>query len=202
MKRMELEAIIEEELYNELGGIDEKSVPQPYNRKSPPRRKMTKAQIAKRKKIGDKMKENPKTVARFKKKYGGEWIDYLWASASSIALGGGFKGSGGKRSGSKKKPTAKKTSSAKKSTAKPTGRKRTGIKLTPDQRKNANAMYKQIQRMAKKDGSLDETRLLNYANALEQRFSMLTENHKNFDGRLMTKILHKMVKKLMEKHND
>jgi hypothetical protein len=86
MKRSELEKIIEEEIYKYL---DEKSVPQPYDRKSA--RKMSKAQIDKRKETGDKMMENPKTVAKFKKKFKADWKDHLWAAASNIALGGGFK---------------------------------------------------------------------------------------------------------------
>ena len=89
MKRVELEEIIEEEIHNYLHSLEEKSVPQPYDRKKA--RKMSSSQISKRDKIGKKMKGNTKTVARFKKKYGDEWEDYLWASASSIALGGGFK---------------------------------------------------------------------------------------------------------------
>lgn len=195
MKREELEAIIEEELYNRLGALDEKSVPQPYDRKK--RRRMSKAQINKRKKIGDNMKENPKTVARFKKKYGDEWIDYLWASASSIALGGGFKKSSGKKSGSKKKPAAKKTGGAKKTPA-----KKSGIKLTPDQKKNADAMYKQMQRLAKKDGSLSEVVIREYVKKLEQQFSILAENHQNFDAPLMTQVLHIMADRLIQKHTN
>jgi hypothetical protein len=92
MKRSQLEAMIEEELHNyfaEMAALDEKSVPEPYNRKSPPRRKMTDSQIEDRKSIGNKMKNNKKVVARFKKKHGADWESYLWASASSIALKGG-----------------------------------------------------------------------------------------------------------------
>jgi hypothetical protein len=105
MKRSELEEIIKEEIYkiiNEIRfmhdeSLDEKSVPQPYDRKN--RRRMSAAQITKRDDIGKKMKGNAKTVARFKKKYGDEWEDYLWASASSIALGGGFKKKDGSSDG-------------------------------------------------------------------------------------------------------
>jgi hypothetical protein len=92
MKRSQLEEMIEEELHKyfaEMASLDEKSVPEPYNRKSPPRRKMNTSQIQRRKTIGDKMKNNTKTVAKFKKKYGADWESYLWASASSIALKGG-----------------------------------------------------------------------------------------------------------------
>ena len=99
MKRSELEEIIKEEIYkiiNEIRfmsdeSLDEKTVP-PYTKETRKnRRRMSPAQITKRDDIGKKMKGNAKTVARFKKKYGDEWEDYLWASASSIALGGGFK---------------------------------------------------------------------------------------------------------------
>jgi hypothetical protein len=92
MKRGQLEEIIEEELYKyfaEMAPVDEKSVPEPYNRKSPPRRKMTDSQIEKRKVLGNKMKNNKKVVAKFKKKHGADWESYLYASASSIALRGG-----------------------------------------------------------------------------------------------------------------
>lgn len=92
MKRSQLEEMIEEELHNyfaEMTAVDEKSVPEPYNRKSPPRRQMTDSQIEDRKSIGNKMKKNKKVVARFKKKHGADWESYLWASASSIALKGG-----------------------------------------------------------------------------------------------------------------
>lgn len=66
--------------------LDEKSVPEPYNRNSPPRRKMSKGQVEKRDGIGKKMLKNKKVVARFQKKYGQDWKSYLWASASSAAL--------------------------------------------------------------------------------------------------------------------
>lgn len=184
MKRLELEQIIEEEVYKYL---DEKSVPQPYDRKK--RRRMTPAQIKERDRIGKKMKKDPKVVARFRKKYGDDWQDYLWASASSRALGGGFKkksSSSDSKSSKRPKMTAKKRST----------------KLTPDQKKNASAMYKQLKRLAKKDGRLDETNLLQYANILEQKFSTLSESHQNFDGPLMTELLHKMVKKLITKKTD
>ena len=92
MKRSQLEEIIEEELHKyfaEMASLDEKSVPEPYNRKSPPRRQMTDSQIENRKDIGNRMKNNKKVVAKFKKKHGADWESYLWASASSIALKGG-----------------------------------------------------------------------------------------------------------------
>lgn len=193
MKRLELEEIIEEEIYNYL---DEKSVPQPYDRKKA--RRMSKAQISNRDKIGKKMKSNPKVVARFRKKYGDEWEDYLWASASSRALGGGFKKKGGSSGTKSSKPSGKSepSTASKKTAPKKKARNKSDVKLNPDQKKNADAMYKQLQRLAKKDGKLDETALMNYINKLEQKFSMLTESHQNFDGPLMTKILHAMVRKI------
>lgn len=90
MKRSELEQIIQEELEKELeerATLSEKSVPKPYNRNSPPRRKMTKTQIKKRDKIGKAMEKNPATVKRFKNKFENDWKDYLWASATSKVLG-------------------------------------------------------------------------------------------------------------------
>lgn len=95
MKRSELEEIIIEEIYKTLHeerlmnehAINEKSVPEPYDRKN--RRRMTRAQIIRRDKIGKAMKANKKIVARFKKRYGSEWIDYLWATASGRAIKGG-----------------------------------------------------------------------------------------------------------------
>lgn len=68
------------------GCLEEKSVPQPYNRKSPPRRPMTKSQIAKRKKIGNAMMRDEKIKSKFMKKHGDEWKDYLWAAASSATF--------------------------------------------------------------------------------------------------------------------
>jgi hypothetical protein len=50
---------------------------------------MTDSQIEKRKVLGNKMKNNKKVVAKFKKKHGADWESYLYASASSIALKGG-----------------------------------------------------------------------------------------------------------------
>lgn len=95
MTRSELEEIIMEEIYKTLHEerlmnehvLDEKSVPEPYDRKN--RRRMNGSQIARREKIGNAMKKNKKIVARFKKKYGSEWIDYLWATASGRAIKGG-----------------------------------------------------------------------------------------------------------------
>lgn len=68
------------------GCLDEKSVPEPYNRKSPPRRPMTKSQIAKRKRIGRDMLGNEKVVSKFRKKHGDDWKSYLWAAASSATF--------------------------------------------------------------------------------------------------------------------
>ena len=79
------------------GCIDEKSVPQPYDRKGA--RKMSKSQIEKRRKIGRDMMGNEKTVSKFRKKYGDEWKDYLWAAASSAA----FRQSGSSKSDDKRK---------------------------------------------------------------------------------------------------
>lgn len=66
------------------GCLDEKSVPQPYNRKSA--RKMSKSQVELRKKIGQAMMRDEKKVSKFRKKYGDEWKDYMWAAASSAAF--------------------------------------------------------------------------------------------------------------------
>lgn len=79
------------------GCLDEKSVPQPYDRKGA--RKMNKGQIEKRKQIGRDMMGNEKTVSKFRKKYGDEWKDYLWAAASSAA----FRQSGGTKKDDKRK---------------------------------------------------------------------------------------------------
>jgi len=79
------------------GCLDEKSVPQPYDRKGA--RKMTKGQIEKRRKIGRDMMSNEKTASKFRKKYGDEWKDYLWAAASSAA----FRQSGGNKGDDKRK---------------------------------------------------------------------------------------------------
>ena len=73
-----------EEICEGEGCLDEKSVPQPYNRKAAS--KMTKAQIEKRKKIGQGMMDSEKTVAKFRKNYGQDWKDYLWAAATSAAF--------------------------------------------------------------------------------------------------------------------
>ena len=73
-----------EEICEGEGCLDEKSVPQPYDRKGA--RKMSKSQIEKRRKIGRDMMGNEKTVSKFRKKYGDEWKDYLWAAASSAAF--------------------------------------------------------------------------------------------------------------------
>ncbi len=90
--REELQAVIKERLEQDSicegeGCIEEKSVPQPYNRKGA--RKMSKSQIEKRRKIGREMMSNEKTADKFRKKYGDEWKDYLWAAASAAALRAG-----------------------------------------------------------------------------------------------------------------
>lgn len=77
--------------------LDEKSVPQPYDRKGA--RKMSKSQIDLRKKIGMAMMRDEKKVSKFRKKYGDEWKDYIWAAASSVA----FRQSGSKSDDKKKK---------------------------------------------------------------------------------------------------
>ena len=70
MKRSQLEEIIREEIYKTLAEIevlgepslDEKSVPQPYNRKN--RRRMSDDQIESRDSIGKKIKGNKKADSR------------------------------------------------------------------------------------------------------------------------------------------
>jgi hypothetical protein len=86
-----------EEICEGEGCLDEKSVPQPYNRNAA--RKMTKSQINLRKKIGDAMMRDEKKVSKFRKKYGDDWKDYLWASASAAA----FRQVGSTKSDDKKK---------------------------------------------------------------------------------------------------
>lgn len=73
----------EEQICEGEGCLDEKSVPEPYNRNSPPRRPMTKSQISLRKKIGNAMMRDEKKVSQFRKKYGDDWKSYLWAAASA-----------------------------------------------------------------------------------------------------------------------
>lgn len=73
-----------EEICEGEGCLDERSVPQPYNRKGA--RKMTKAQIEKRDRIGKEMEKSEKTVSRFRKQHGQDWKSYLWAAASAAAL--------------------------------------------------------------------------------------------------------------------
>jgi hypothetical protein len=75
-----------EEICEGEGCLDEKSVPEPYNRKSPPRRPMTKSQVAKRKRIGNSMMRDEKKVSMFRKKYGDDWKSYLWAAATSATF--------------------------------------------------------------------------------------------------------------------
>lgn len=196
MTRTEFEKIIEEEIINELNGLNEKSVPEPYDRKSEKVRKMTDAQKSKREEIFDKLSKKKKLVKKFKKDYGEDWESYLWATATNAAIigkdveSGGEEEEGGETSPAKGK---EKKSSEKTST--------TG-KLTPAQRRTADSMYRQLLRMAKKDEKskrrgLKENSLLNYVNKLEQKFSLLSENTTNFDVPLMTKILHKIAEKLM-----
>ena len=86
-----------EEICEGEGCLDEKSVPQPYDRSGA--RKMSKGQIEKRRKIGRDMMANEKTVSKFRKKYGDDWKDYLWAAASSAA----FRQSGSTKSDDKRK---------------------------------------------------------------------------------------------------
>jgi wyosine [tRNA(Phe)-imidazoG37] synthetase (radical SAM superfamily) len=86
-----------EEICEGEGCLDEKSVPQPYDRKSA--RKMTKSQVDLRKKIGQAMMRDEKKVSKFRKEYGDDWKDYLWAAASSAA----FRQSGSTKSDDKKK---------------------------------------------------------------------------------------------------
>lgn len=86
-----------EEICEGEGCLDEKSVPQPYDRKGA--RKMTKSQIDLRKKIGQAMMRDEKKVSKFRKKYGDEWKDYLWAAASSAA----FRQAGSNKGDDKKK---------------------------------------------------------------------------------------------------
>lgn len=78
------------------GCLDEKSVPQPYNRNGA--RKMSKSQVELRKRIGKAMMRDEKKVSKFRKKYGDEWKDYLWAAASSAT----FRQSGGKGDNARK----------------------------------------------------------------------------------------------------
>ena len=68
------------------GCLDEKSVPEPYNRNSPPRRPMTKSQVALRKKIGNAMMRDEKKVSQFRKNYGDDWKSYLWAAATAATF--------------------------------------------------------------------------------------------------------------------
>lgn len=90
--REELQAVINERLEQDSicegeGCIEEKSVPQPYNRKGA--KKMSKSQIEKRQKIGRNMLGNEKTVDKFRKAHGQDWKDYLWAAASAAAMRAG-----------------------------------------------------------------------------------------------------------------
>lgn len=87
----------EEQLCEGEGCLDERSVPQPYDRKGA--RKMTKSQINRRKSIGDAMMRDEKTKSKFRKKYGDDWKSYIWAAASSAA----FRQSGSTKSDDKRK---------------------------------------------------------------------------------------------------
>lgn len=84
MKLSELKALIREELEQVMSSLQEKSVPEPYNRKE--RRRMSKSQISKRDKIGKAMEKKEKVVTKFKKKFGDDWKSYLWAAATSKAI--------------------------------------------------------------------------------------------------------------------
>jgi hypothetical protein len=91
MKKERLREIIREEIANALRDMEpeddtlqEKSVPEPYDKKK--KKKMNPGQVKHRKKMGDAMMKNPKAVAGFKKKFGDDWKDYLWATASTKAL--------------------------------------------------------------------------------------------------------------------
>lgn len=83
-KMMVSKDIGEEQICEGEGCLDEKSVPEPYNRKTS--RKMSKSQIDLRKKIGQAMMRDEKKVSKFRKKYGDEWKDYIWAAASSATF--------------------------------------------------------------------------------------------------------------------
>lgn len=86
MNITELKELIRTELYNAMS-LKEKSVPQPYDRNNA--RPMTAAQVSKRDLVGNKMLDNPGAVKYFKKEFGSEWEDYLWATATNIAIDGG-----------------------------------------------------------------------------------------------------------------
>lgn len=66
--------------------IEEKSVPEPYDRYKA--RKMTKTQIARREVIGNKLLKNKGAVRHFKKNYGDDWESWLWATATNLVMGG------------------------------------------------------------------------------------------------------------------
>lgn len=74
----------EEKMCEGEGCLDEKSVPQPYDRKKA--RKMTKSQVERRRSIGKEMMRDEKKVNMFRKKYGDDWKDYLWAAASAATF--------------------------------------------------------------------------------------------------------------------
>jgi hypothetical protein len=66
--------------------IEEKSVPEPYDRNNA--REMTATQITRRDVIGKKMLKNKNAVRYFQKKYGDDWESWLWATATSIVFDG------------------------------------------------------------------------------------------------------------------
>lgn len=86
MKTSELRELIRTEIYNVIQ-VQEKSVPQPYDRNSA--REMTTDQIKRRDLIGNKMLSKKEAVKYFQDNFGDEWEDYLWATATNIAIDGG-----------------------------------------------------------------------------------------------------------------
>jgi hypothetical protein len=86
MKISELRELIRAEIHNVIQ-VQEKSVPQPYNRNSA--RDMTADQIKRRDTVGKKMLSKKEAVKYFQDNFGDEWEDYLWATATNIAIDGG-----------------------------------------------------------------------------------------------------------------
>lgn len=84
MNLTELKNIIRNEV---MRVISEKSVPQPYDRKSA--RKMTPSITKKRENIGNKLLKNKNAVKYFKDNFEKEWEDYLWATATNLAFKAG-----------------------------------------------------------------------------------------------------------------
>jgi hypothetical protein len=66
--------------------VNEKSVPEPYNRNKA--QKMTVSQINRRDRIGKKMMKQKSTMSYFKDNYGDDWESWLWATATTIAMRG------------------------------------------------------------------------------------------------------------------